>query len=127
MNVKYILIRWAITAAAVLLATYLVPGITIQGNGMITALAVAVVLGLVNAIIRPILVFLSCGCIVATLGLFTLVINAATLYIASGLSQFLGINFEVAGFWPALIGSIFISIVSWLLSLFLIGDDEKGR
>jgi len=127
MNMKYILIRWAITAAAVLLATYMVPGITIQGNGIITALAVAVVLGLVNAIIRPILVFLSCGCIVATLGLFTLVINAATLYIASGLSQFLGINFEVAGFWPALIGSIFISIVSWLLSLFLIGDDEKGR
>lgn len=127
MNGKYILLRWVITAVAVLIATYFVPGITISGNGIITALAVAFVLGLVNALVRPILVFLSCGCIVATLGLFMLVINAATLYIASVLSQFLGINFEVAGFWPALIGSILISIVSWLLSLFLIGDNERGR
>jgi putative membrane protein len=127
MNWKYILLRWGITAAAVLLATYIVPGITIQGNGIVTALAVALVLGLVNAVVRPILVLLSCGCIVATLGLFMLVINAVTLYIASGVSQFLGINFEVAGFLPALIGSIFISIVSWLLSLFLIGENERGR
>jgi len=127
MNGKHILVRWVITAAAVLLATYLVPGITIGGNGIITALAVAVVLGLVNAVIRPILVLLSCGCIVVSLGLFMLVVNAATLYMASVFSQFLGINFVVDGFWPALIGSVVISVVSWLLSMFLIGDKERAK
>lgn len=127
MNGKYILLRWIITAAAVLLTTYLVPGITIGGNGIITALAVAFVLGLVNAIVRPILVLLSCGCIVLTLGVFMLVVNAITLMIASWLSQLLGINFVIDGFWPALIGSIVISVVSWLLSLFLIGENERGK
>jgi len=127
MNGKHILVRWGITAAAVLLATYLVPGITIGGNGIITALAVAVVLGLVNAVIRPILVLLSCGCIVVSLGLFMLVVNAATLYMDSVFSQFLGIIFVVDGFWPALIGSVVISVVSWLLSMFLIGDKERAK
>lgn len=125
MNWKYILIRWVIAAIAIVATTYLVPGITITGNGILAAFGVAFVLGLVNAIVRPILMLLSCGCIVATLGLFMLVVNALTLMIASWVSQAVGIGFFVDGFWPALIGSIIISVVSWLLSLFLIGDDER--
>ncbi len=125
MNLRYILLRWVVNALAILATTYLVPGIRIEGNGIVAAFLVAVILGLVNALIRPILVLLSCGCIVLTLGLFMLVINAASLLIASWISQMVNIPFIVEGFWPALIGSIVISIVSWLLSLFLIGEEER--
>ena len=125
MNLRYILIRWIISAAAILMTTWLVPGIKIEGNGIIIASIAAVVLGFVNAVIRPILILLSCGCIVITLGLFLLVINATALYFASQISQWLGFGFYVEGFWPALIGSIVISIITWLLSIFLIGDKER--
>lgn len=125
MSWKHILLRWVITAVAIFAAAYLVPGIEITGNGIVAVFIVAVVMGFVNAIIRPILVLLSCGCIVATLGLFMLVINAFTLMITSWISQAIGIGFYVDGWLPALIGSIVISIVSWLLSLFLIGEEER--
>jgi putative membrane protein len=126
MNWRYILIRWIISAVAVLATTWLIPGIEISGNGIVVALAVAFILGLLNAIVRPILILLSCGCIVATLGLFMLVINAFTLWLAGVISQWLGLGFSVDGFFPALFGSIVISIVTWLLSVFLIGEDERG-
>ncbi len=117
--------RWIITTIAVLVTAMIIPGIEITGDGIIVALAVAVILGLVNAIIRPILILLSCGCIVLTLGLFMLVVNAASLWLASWFSQLLGIGFYVDGFFPALFGSIVISLISWLLSIFLIGEDEQ--
>lgn len=126
MNSRYILMRWLITSIAVLVTAYLLPGITIEGNGIIIALTIAAILGLINAVVRPILVFLSCGCIVATLGLFMFVINAFTLWLASQISQWLGFGFYVDGFLPALFGSIVISFISWLLSMFLIGEDERG-
>ena len=126
MNWRYILIRWLISAVAILATTWVIPGIDISGNGIVVALAVAFILGLLNAIVRPILILLSCGCIVATLGLFMLVINALTLWLAGVISQWLGLSFTVNGFFPALFGSIVISIITWLLSVFLIGDDERG-
>lgn len=126
MSLRYILLRWIITAVAILATTYLVPGISIEGEGILIALAMAVLLGLVNAIVRPILVLLSCGCIVATLGLFTLVINAVSLWLAGELGRALGLGFSIDGFVPALIGSIVISVISWLLSIFLIGDKERS-
>jgi len=124
-NFRFIIIRWIITTIAVLVTAMIIPGIEITGDGIIVALAVAVILGLVNAIIRPILILLSCGCIVLTLGLFMLVVNAASLWLASWFSQLLGIGFYVDGFFPALFGSIVISLISWLLSIFLIGEDEQ--
>jgi putative membrane protein len=123
---RHILIRWVITAIAIFAAAFLVPGIEITGNGILAVFGIAVVLGLVNAIIRPILVLLSCGCIVFTLGLFMLVINAFTLLITSWISQAVGLGFFVDGWVPALFGSIVISVVSWLLSMFLIGEEERG-
>lgn len=125
MNFRFIIIRWIIATIAVLVTAWIIPGITITGDGIIVALAVAVILGLVNAIIRPILILLSCGCIVLTLGVFMLVVNAASLWLASWFSQLLGIGFYVDGFFPALFGSIVISLISWLLSIFLIGEDEQ--
>jgi putative membrane protein len=123
-----IIIRWAITAVAIFLTAWLVPGFNIEGsNGFIAVIAAALVLGLVNAIIRPILVFLSCGCVVATLGLFMLVINALTLLLTSWICRSLGIGFYINGFWPALWGSIIISIISFVLSMILIDDREHGK
>jgi putative membrane protein len=118
-----ILIRWIITAVAVFVTAWLLPGINITGsNGFVTVAVVAVILGFLNAILRPILAFLSCGCIVATMGLFMLVINAFVLWLTGWIAQSLGIGFSVNGFWPALLGSIIISIISFVLSLFLLDD-----
>ena len=122
-----ILIRWAISAVAIFLTIRLLPGFYIEEtNGFIAIIVAALILGLVNAIIRPILAFLSCGCIVATLGLFMLVINAFTLLLTSWICQSLGIGFYIDGYWPAFLGSIVISIISFVLSLFLIDERERG-
>jgi putative membrane protein len=125
MNWKLLIIRWAILAVAILVTAWIIPGIQIQGSGVMVAILVAVILGFANAIIRPILILLSCGCIVLTLGLFLLVVNAATLLITSWVSQRLGIGFYVNGFWPALLGSLVISVISFILSHILIGDEER--
>jgi len=117
-------IRWIIIAVALVIAAWLIPGITISDtNGWITVAVMAAVLGFVNAIIRPILAFFSCGCIVLTMGLFMLIINAAMLSLSSWIANSLfGVGFYVDGFWPALFGSIVVSIVSFFLSLFLIDE-----
>ena len=99
-------IRWIIIAISLVVAAWLIPGITISDtNGWIAVGVMAAVLGFVNAIIRPILAFFSCGCIVLTMGLFMLVINAAMLSLASWIStNIFGVGFYVDGFWTALLG-----------------------
>lgn len=122
-----ILIRWIATGIAVAAAVLVVPGIDVTSNAYVSVIVVAAVLGLVNAFIRPILQFLSCGCIAATLGLFLLVINAGTLWLASWIAQnWLGVGFVVDGFWPAFWGGIVISLVSFGLNLFLPDEAEIG-
>jgi len=122
---RSLIIRWVIVAAALILTAYIVPGITVEGNGFIVVLGMAVVLGFVNAFIRPLLTFLSCGFIVLTLGLFLLVINAVSLWLASWMAQnWFGLGFIVDGFWPAFWGSILISVISFMLSLFIKGDKK---
>lgn len=121
-----LLVRWGITAVALAVAAYTIPGITVGGNGLTAVLATAVILGFVNAIIRPVLMLLSCGCIVATLGLFMLVINALMLWLASSIAQnWFGLQFVVKDFWAALFGSIVISIVAFILSIFLPDTDTE--
>ena len=124
-----LILRWLITAAAVAIAARFVPGIELRdSNAWIAVLATAAILGLVNAVVRPILSFLSCGLIVLTLGLFTFVINALMLWLASYIAQnYFGIGFFVDGFVPALIGSIVISVVSVVLSIFLPDDRREER
>ena len=118
-------IRWVIIALSLVVAAWLIPGITISDtNGWIAVAVMAAILGFVNAVIRPILAFFSCGCIVLTMGLFMLVINAAMLSLASWIAtELLGIGFYVDGFWAALFGSIVVSLVSFFLSIFLIDED----
>jgi putative membrane protein len=119
-----LVIRWVINAIALVVAIQLVSGIRVEDTNAWVAVAVtAIILGFVNAIIRPILMFLSCGFIVATLGLFTLVINAGTLWLSSWIARnWFDVGFYVDGFWAAFWGAIIVSVVSFLLSIFLKDD-----
>ena len=120
-----LLIRWAITAFALFVAAWLVPGIVVDGNGWVLYAVMAVILGLVNAIVRPVLKLLTCPLIVLTLGLFVLVINALTLWLSSSIAvRWFNVGFEVRGFWPAFWGALIVSAVSVVLSVFVKEDDE---
>ena len=114
--------RWIINAAALLLVAYLYPGVTVASFW--AAMLAALVLGLVNALIRPLLVLLTLPVTVLTLGLFLLVINAAMLLLAAWIARQVGIGFHVDGFGAALLGSLVISLVSFLLSLLLPGEPD---
>ncbi len=113
--------RLIANAAALWVASYLIVGINYQGSwpGLV---GVALVFGVVNAFIKPVLVVLSLPVQVLTLGLFTFVINALLLMLTGWLSSSLGINFTVDGFLPALLGALVVSLVSGLLSVFLTDD-----
>ncbi len=119
------LLRLLINAAALWVATRIVPGVTHPGSEA-SLFAVALVFGLLNALLRPLLAFLSCPLLILTLGLFTLVINAFILWLTSALSGSLGIGFHVDGFWAAFLGALVVSIVSILLSIF-VRDVSENR
>jgi putative membrane protein len=116
--VRHLLIRLIINAAALFVAVQLIPGMHFVG-GPGKLLLVALVFGLVNAVVRPVLTLLSCPLIVVTLGLFLLVINALMLGLTSWLSSRLNLGFQVDGFWPALLGGLIIGLVSTALTLFV--------
>ena len=121
-----LLLRWLAATVAVGAAVYLLPGITYDGRWT-TLLVVALLLGLVNSLVRPVLKWLSCGVIVLTLGLFLLVINAWMLYLAGWLARGFGYEFRVDGFVTAVLGSVIISVVSWAISLVLAREDRRRR
>jgi putative membrane protein len=126
-----ILVRWLITAIAVAAAVFLLSvmnptWVSLNGqSAWLAVIAMAAVLGLVNALVRPLLQLLSTSCIVVTLGLFMLLINAFTLWLSGVLSGWLNTGFSVNGFWPALLGGIIISIVSFLLSIFIRDPEDN--
>jgi putative membrane protein len=122
----YLILRWIISAAAVWVAVRIVPGIALE-EGAVPLLIVALILGGVNAVVRPILRSLACGLIFLTLGLFLLVINAAMLLLAAWIARGLGIAFVVDGFLPALLGSIVISLVSYIASVVVMPDAGRPR
>ncbi len=120
-----LLIRWAISAVALFVAAWLVPGITVDGGGWIVYAVMAVILGLVNAMVRPLLKLLTCPLVLLTLGLFVLVINGFTLWLASVIAvRWFHVPFHVNGFWPAFWGGLVVSIVTVVLSA-LLGEDHK--
>jgi putative membrane protein len=123
-----LIIRWLIIAAALAITSWLLPGIHVEGErGWLIVLVMAAVLGFVNAFIRPLLAFLSCGLIIVTLGLFLFVVNAASLALASWISvNWFGAGFYIDNFWWALLGSIVVSIISAVLSS-LLPDDRETR
>jgi|SRR5690349_11336090 len=111
-----LLIRFAITWVAVFLAGYIIPGIHVDTVG--AGMAAAILLALLNAIIRPILYLVSIPLILLTLGLFTVIINALLLQLVAWLVQ----GFYVSGFWAAFWGAVVISIVSTILNLWVSGE-----
>jgi putative membrane protein len=117
-QVNGLLMRWLLLTIAILLTPYLIDGIRV--TGFFSAFFAAAVLGILNALLRPLLIVITLPINIFTFGLFTLVINALLLKMVSGVVP----GFRVYGFWSAVFGSLIISLVSWLLSSFI---NEKGR
>ncbi len=134
----FILTRWLIITAAILLASWLVPGITVES--VWTAIFAAAILGLINTFIKPVLIILTLPLNILTLGIFTFFLNAFLLKLVAYLIR----GFEVKGFMAAFLGALIISIVSWLANKFIVrhkaenapkpeyidmekGDDGKWR
>lgn len=115
---KGLLIRWLFLTVAILVAAHLIQGFEVKGFW--SAFLAAAILGVLNALFRPVLIILTLPINILTLGLFTFVINAILVMMVSGVVG----GFEVHGFWSALLGSLIISLVSWLLNSFI---NEQGR
>jgi putative membrane protein len=118
------LVRLLVNAAALWVATRLVPGVSYDG-GALPLLGVALVFGVVNAFLRPVAKILTFPLILLTLGIFALVINGLMLWLTSSLSSALGLGFHVSGFWAAFWGGLVVSIVSTMLSM-LIRDSSAS-
>jgi len=121
-----LLIRWAISALSLFAAAWVVPGIHVDdGRGWTVYAAMAAILALANALIRPLLKVLTCPLILLTLGLFTLVVNAITMLISAAVANnVFGFGFYIEGFWPAFWGAIIVSVVSVVLNAVVKDDDE---
>ena len=112
------LVRVLVNMLAIVLAAHVVPGISI--DGLLSAVAAAVLLGLVNAVVRPILVVLTLPITLVTLGLFLLVLNGLCFWMVASVVK----GFHVAGFWPAVLGALFVSVASWVVTV-LVSDSGK--
>ena len=112
-----LIIRWLITSASLFVAAYLVPGIRVEDqNAWKVFIVMALILGLVNALLRPILGVMSLPLIILTLGVFMLIINGVSFLIAARIAESMGIGFYVDSFWSAFLGSVIVSVVSMILS-----------
>jgi putative membrane protein len=115
---KGLLIRWVINAMALILISYVIRGIEV--DDLLAPFVAAAVLGVINAVLRPILLILTMPITILTLGLSVLVVNGAMLYLAGMVVK----GFYVHGFWAAIFGALFLSAVSWLTSAFI---SDRGR
>ena len=120
------IIRWVINAVALFAAIQVVPGIYAQNTEIGAIFGLAIIFGLVNALISPLLKFMTCPLIILTLGLFTLLINTFIFYLAGQVGIWFGIGFEVAGFGSAFLGGFVTSVVSIVLTM-VFKDELKGR
>lgn len=108
---------WFVAAAAIAAAAWIVPGIDVRGEAWIALAVSAVALGLVNAVVRPVLLLLTLPITLLTLGLFLFVVNALTLMLASWLTtRVFGVGLVIDGFWSALVGASIISVVGVVLN-----------
>jgi len=119
------LIRWMINTIALSAAVQVIPGMHFT-DGPVQLLAVALLFGVVNAVLRPILTVLSCPLVLLTLGLFTLVINGVMLVATARLASLWHLGFRVDGFWPAFWGGLVVGMVSLALAL-LVNGDQRAR
>ena len=122
------LLRLAVSAAALAVATAVLPGIQLTAGSttskLLTLIAVALIIGLINAFLKPIIKTIGCLFYILTLGLGALVVNALLLWLVSVVAGWLSLPFHITGFVPAFLGALIISVVTWLLSV-LIPDGKK--
>jgi putative membrane protein len=125
------LIRIVASAIALAVATAVVPGIELTAASLtskvLTLIAVALIFGVVNAILKPIVKIVGCAFYVLTLGLIALVVNALLLWLTSWLAGKLNLPFHITGFWPAFWGAIIVGVVGWLLSILVRDRDDKAE
>jgi len=123
------LIRVLASAAALAVATAVVPGIELTTGSVtskvLTLIAVALIFGVINAFLKPIVKIVGCLFYILTLGLIALVVNALLLWLTSWLAGKLNLPWHITGFWPAFWGGLIVSIVTWLLSI-LIREPDKS-
>ena len=124
-----ILIRLAITAVSLWIATLLIDGIQLTTDsvpGKIgTLLAVAVIFGIVNAVLRPIIKTIGCGLYVLTLGLIALIVNGLLFLLTSWIASQFDLPFHVDDFWPsAILGALLVGVVSWVLNMLVPDGDD---
>jgi putative membrane protein len=120
-----ILLRLLINAAALWSATRLVPGISFDGDWRLL-FVVALIFGVINVSVRPVLMLLTLPFLIVTLGLFTFVLNGLMLWLTSAISDALGLGFHVSGFGAAFVGALVVTVVSFVLSLF-VGAGSRDR
>ncbi len=118
------LIRLLVNAAALWVATQVVPGVSYAG-GPVPMLGEALVFGVLNASLRPVAKILTFPLIIVTLGIFALVINGLMLWLTSSLSSALGLGFHVSGFWAAFWGGLVVSLASMMLSMLVVADAPR--
>jgi len=122
------LLRLAVSAAALAVATAVLPGIQLTAGSttskVLTLIAVALIFGVINAVLKPIIKTIGCLFYILTLGLVALVVNALLLWLVSVVAGWLKLPFHITGFVPAFLGALIISVVTWLLSV-LIPDGGK--
>ncbi|MEH1014891.1 phage holin family protein [Micromonospora sp. CPCC 206060] len=123
------LVRLVINAIALWITTLVVTGIEVGGrtggNKALTLLAVALIFGVVNAVLKPVIHLVGCVLYLVTLGLFALVVNALLFLLTDWIAGKLDLPFQVDGFWPAFWGAIVMAVVSWLISVAV--PDRLGR
>ncbi len=118
-----ILIKILIVAVALWVSTQLVAGIAVTGKttteDVVTLLGVALIFGVINAVLKPIIKVVGCAFYVLTLGLFALIVNAGLMLLTSYIAEQLSLPFHVDGFWAALWGALIVGVVSWILDLII--------
>ncbi|MFI7076391.1 MULTISPECIES: phage holin family protein [unclassified Micromonospora] len=124
---KGLLIRVGATAVAFWLATVIIPGISLNtesfGETVLTLVLVAVIFGVVNGVLQPIIKTVGCGFYLLTLGLIALVVNGLLFLLTGWIADQVGLPFDVDGFWPAaVLGALFVGIVTWILGAILDRD-----
>ena len=122
----WMLWRLLINAAALWAATRLVPGISFDGDWRLL-FVVALLFGLLNVLVRPVLKLLTLPFLIITLGLFIFVLNAVMLWLTSAISDALGLGFHVEGFWAAFLGALVVTVISFALSHFVGREKRRAR
>jgi putative membrane protein len=128
---RYLLIRLVVSAVALGVATWVVSGITLGPDAWWkrtgTLLVVALIFGIINAVLKPLIKVFGCAFYVLTLGLIALVVNGLLLWLTSVIAQQLHLPFHVNGFWAGFWGAIIVGLVSWLLNLFVGRREEREQ